>query len=109
MESAPRSRFGFPEPIPAFTSFPEDVPWDVPIHKLAGWWLEVQCPTHFVAAMPLRLLAANAGWNRTLRDVVPRLKCKLCGAAPIKVDFVSYPGGDTGRQGAKTQRHALLG
>jgi hypothetical protein len=108
-ERVPKTKYGFPDLIDPFTPFPEEAPWDVPLAKLAGWWLEIECSDHFETGMPLRLLAANAGWTKTLRQVVPLLKCHSCGKPPVRVDFVSDLGGEGGRHGAAVHRHHLAG
>jgi hypothetical protein len=104
----PKTRYGFPELIDPFTPFPAEPPWDEPIYKLSGWWLEVRCGTHGMTGLPLRLLAATQGWNRTLREIVPLLSCSQCKAAPMSVDFVSDIGGEIGRYGHKVACHHLL-
>lgn len=106
---APKTRYGFPDMLPPFTPFPQEIPWGTPIAQLSGWWLEIECKTHFVTGMPLRLLAARAGWNRTLRGIAPALKCSKCGQPPVRVDFVSDAKGDAGRHGSTSMRHRLVG
>jgi hypothetical protein len=34
---------------------------------------------------PLRLMAGRIGWEVTVAEMVPKLKCQKCGARPMEV------------------------
>jgi hypothetical protein len=46
---------------------------------LAAWWLELRCGRGHLAYYPLRLLAAEHGWQKPLGDVLPAVRAR---AAP---------------------------
>ena len=71
---------------------------------MSGWWLEYRSEGS-VGAYPLRLLAAQRGWNVTLRQIVPRIIEKR---NPSELYLVDTPQGDEGRHGAKAKRLSLL-
>ena len=106
MREHPDTPFPIPPQGEAFVRFPESVPWEAPIWTLP-WWLGIKCDCGGGSTYPLRLMAAKIGWRNTLRQVVPRLKCKACGAPPSSVYLVDSPGGDTGRYGATEKRLRL--
>jgi hypothetical protein len=54
-------------------------------------------------------MAANLGWKRTLRSIVPKLKCKSCGGRPIKVELVEYAGMNDKQPGFREGRLVLIG
>lgn len=98
-----------PFPVPprdgALARFPEAIPWTTPIYQMSNWWLEITCScSGNPMMMPLRLLAARVGWRRTLRDIVPHLKCRHCGRRAANVALTDGSGGDIGRFGARTSR-----
>jgi len=105
MRDDPPTRY----PLPEFRLFPREVPWDTPISDLSGWWLSSTCDEHGTVAYPLRLMAANLGWKRTLRSIVPKLKCKSCGGRPIKVELVEYAGMNDKHPGFREGRLVLIG
>lgn len=78
-----------PYPLPPLAEvgarLPDEVPWDTPIADLAAFWIEARCACGENAYLPLRLLAARVGWKRTLRTVMPRLRCSACGGRPSEV------------------------
>lgn len=84
---------------------PDVAPLDTEISELAGLWLRTECQCGRSSSLPLRLLAAQLGWRKTLGTIVPKLRCKECGSAPISVILVSDPSGDpkggTGHIGPK--------
>jgi hypothetical protein len=85
--------------------FPTEIPWDRPISEMSGWWLEYRTGNN-VGAYPLRLLAAQRGWNVTLRQIVPRIIAKR---NPDELYLVDTPQGEGGRYGAKALGLSLLG
>lgn len=102
-----QTRYGYPPERPPFEAFPAEIPLDTPISEL-GWWLGLKCTTCDARGYyPLRLMAANIGWDRTLRQIVPNLKCKSCGSRPAEVWLHQDAGGDHGRFGAKDSRLRL--
>lgn len=96
-----RTKYGLPPDQPA--PRPLTPPWDFELQALTGLWLETKCDCGR-RLYPLRLMAANLGWRRTLRQVMPRLRCKECGKRPwvpmlIEDPAAETPGrGDTGRR-----------
>jgi len=65
------------------------VPFDSGLSDLAGWWLEVFCSEcGKTTLIPLRLLAAQRGWNVRLGSVVDRLQCGDCRVHPSTVALV---------------------
>lgn len=101
------TRFPIPPREGALEVFPEDPPWDVPIASMANWWLRPQCACG-AGAYPLRLMAAEQGWDRTLQEIVPRMVCRTCGERPSAVWLVDNPVGDYGLHGAAEKRLRLL-
>jgi hypothetical protein len=95
--------FPFPPLEGAETRFPEQPPWDVPINRMSNWWLRLTCECGDSHHRPLRLMSAELGWRLTLRQILPRLKCRTCGDRPSQVHLLDTPAGDTGRFGAKSQ------
>ena len=52
-----------------------------------------------VVYCPLKLMAARHGNGRRLGDVLKRLRCEHCGAAPGRVSVTDHPNdGDEGGQ-----------
>jgi hypothetical protein len=100
----PKSRHGFPPERDR--DLPEAVPWDRPIHELTGLWLVIRCGgCGGGTEVPLRLMAAEHGWNLTLRTIVPKLRCRVesCRARPSKVELVKNPA-DQGFKVGRPQR-----
>jgi hypothetical protein len=95
-----------PHPFPDIIEqpFPTEIPWDRPISEMSGWWLEYRGDGR-VGAYPLRLLAAQMGWNVTLRQLVPRIIAKR---KPTELYLVDTPQGEGGRYGAKALGLSLL-
>lgn len=106
-----KTRYGFPPERDPYEVFPDMPPWDTPLVDLSNWWLEIRCVCGRFSVYPLRLLAANVGWRKTLRQVVPLLKCDevRCRRRPETVRLVSDSGGERGRGGAKVHAHDLSG
>jgi hypothetical protein len=99
-----------PHPFPDIIDqpFPTEIPWDRPISELSGWWIEHRCQHNHVGAYPLKLLAAQMGWEATLKQIAPRIVSKHCGERPVVLELVDTPQGDEGRHGAKAKRLSLL-
>ncbi len=106
MDKLEKTPFPFPPRRGALERFPEFAPWDVPIFQMSDWWLAIECCglSHF----PLRLMAARFGWRLTLRQVVPRLRCKKCKGWPRGVVLMDGPEGEGGRFGAKSRLLRLI-
>jgi hypothetical protein len=85
-------------PVPEVKpSFPVEPPLAVALADLAAWWLGLRCGFGHLAYYPLRLLAAERGWQTPLGDALPRLRCAQCGSEPVTIDLVaSPPDGATG-------------
>ena len=66
-------RFGKPPEGDAWPEFPDVIPWDREICDLSAFWLEVTCTCARMTLVPLRRLAGDVGWKRTLREIVPKL------------------------------------
>lgn len=91
------TRYGYPPDVQAVR--PIEPPWEIPLHMLAGLWLEGHC-TCGRRLYPLRLMAAEQGWNMTLRRVVPRLRCRICDERPDRLRLLDDPAtGASGRIG----------
>jgi hypothetical protein len=97
-----KTRFGYPPEGNSFEPFPQAVPWDKSISELTNWWLAVDCCRGTVR-MPLRLMAAERGWQLTLREVVRHLRCSQCGQRPKTVAFEPRSSNDR-----DAQRHLLV-
>ena len=79
---------------------------------LVAWWLEARCGCGcgHVAYPPLRMLAAERGWRTSLGDLLPRLRCRRCRAAPERVDLIASPAdGAVGTAGGAMKRLRLAG
>lgn len=108
MREHPDTPFPLPPLGAPCTPFPDSAPWDEPIWKLP-WWLSIKCDCGGGVHYPLRLMSAQIGWRLTLRQVVARLRCKMCGGRPSSVVLVDGLGGDTGRYGSKDKKLTLVG
>lgn len=72
-ERGDTTRYGFPPQRDPYEPFPREIPWDTPISDISGFWLHIE-GAKSTTEYPLRLMAAQRGWNVTLREIVPRLK-----------------------------------
>src|ERR1700761_1371679 len=82
-ERGDNTPYGFPD-LQISQQLPASIPWDTPIAEMTGLSIEIQCIDHGTVDMPLRYLAAHIGHKRTLRTIVPKLKCRKCGSRPIR-------------------------
>lgn len=71
--------------------FPETPPLDSGLADLCGIWLLVRCDCGQSADLPLRLMAVRHGWRTKLGDMLPRLRCKGCGARPGCIEITNSP------------------
>jgi hypothetical protein len=101
------TKFGLPPNPEPWKPFPPEPPWDTPLVDLNGFWLKIVCAAHGTTAYPLRLMAAEQGWDTTLRQIVPKLRCDKCGAVPASITLVSDAAGEAGRAGARVLGHIL--
>jgi hypothetical protein len=99
MRDVPATPFPFPPVDGAEVRFPDQPPLDVEIFRMSNWWLQITCDCG-IRHTPLRLLAAERGWRVTLRQLVPKLRCKTCGQRPTSVMLEDTADGDAGRFGA---------
>jgi hypothetical protein len=81
------------------------LPLSARVSELAGCWLELRC-CKGTTFYPLRMLAEAGRGNVELGDVLPRLRCRVCGDEPATVALVetaasSGPGGE--RQGWRVE------
>ncbi len=91
-----KTRYGYPPQLEAF--HPAE-PLDYPLMELAGMHLVTHCRCG-MRPYPLRLMAAQVGWGVTLRQLLPKLVCKICGERPARSRLVADPvHGAAGRQG----------
>lgn len=104
MLSKDSTRYGLPPEQDAFRPFPVEAPWNVPISELSDLWLRISCVCGTSTGYPLRLLAGEIGWTRTLREVIPKLRCKSCGAHPREILLTSQ----AYDKGPKAASHALM-
>lgn len=104
-----REQYRYPLPPEGIAGrLPENIPWDTPISELSSCWLWIDCSGCGNSMLyPLRLMASNLGWKRTLRTTVPHLRCKHCSAKPSRVVLTADPAGDGGRRGG--DGHVLVG
>lgn len=99
-----------PYPLPELPDsphLPAEVPWDTGIAELSGLWLCLEC-CRGTTFYPLRLMAAKQGWNITLREIVPRLKCKHCGASPATVSLTDSASGRAAPSDTERRRVGLV-
>lgn len=100
-ERGDKTPFGFPPERAPAAQLSAEIPWDRPVSELSGLWLDITCGCGRSSMVPLRLVAAEHGWTRTLRQVVGGLKCsgfvagRACGKRAAKVLLVkeTYSGG----------------
>lgn len=101
------TKFGYPPDAPAV--YPIEPPWDVHLYLLAGLWLEGHC-TCGRRLYPLRLMAAERGWKSTLRQIVPRLRCRICQGRPERLTLLDNPAmGAAGQIGGGARWELRLG
>lgn len=95
-----KTPYGFPPLLDQ--RLPAKIPWDTGIAELTGFCIEIACPDCGTVSMPLRYLAARIGHKRTLRSIVPRLRCKKCGGRPslVRLRRMNDAGGSADRQAA---------
>lgn len=66
----------------------------VPLAELSGWWLAIRCECgQGLTDYPLRLMLTQQPrlCRATLRQVLPRLRCRYCHGAPARVQLVDDP------------------
>jgi hypothetical protein len=63
------------------------------LSSLSAFWLGIRCapPCTRVVYCPLKLMSARHGNARLLSDVLKRLRCEYCRAAPGKVSITDHP------------------
>lgn len=100
------TRFGFPPQPSQPASLPAAIPWKTPIHQLTGLWISRQCSCGSSSLYPLRRMAADLGWQRTLADLVPAFRCRECGSREfLRLELVDDPtAGVDGAIGNVTRR-----
>lgn len=103
------TKFGMPPLGDPFQPFPAEIPWDMPISEMTNWWLEINSGQKTVR-YPLRKMAGERGWQRTLREILPQLRDKDTGSAPDSVYLIAS-GGFEFRRSRDTEGHyhVLLG
>ena len=70
-----------------------------PLSQLAEHWVGLECPCNRLVRYPCKLLAKRVGASALLRDVLRRLRCEHCKAAPARVYLTDDPtGGVMGRK-----------
>ena len=74
------------------------LPLSARLSDLALWWLELRC-CKGTTYLPLRLLAEGGRGDAVLQDVLPRLRCRVCGDEPATIALVESaatggPGGE---------------
>ncbi|WP_157955719.1 MULTISPECIES: hypothetical protein [Devosia] len=96
-----------PNPMPPFPAAP---PMEATAAELAGWWLEVGCSCGAGGRklLPFRMLAAQRGWDTTLRSIVSRLRCNDCGARPKVLAVVESASGGPGRHNASDPKRLVI-
>jgi len=105
-ERGDNTKYGFPPLIDQ--QLPNAIPWDTGIADLTGLCISLKCPTCGTVDVPLRYLAAHIGHKRTLRSIVPKLRCRRCGSRPdsVKLRRMNDHGG--GRPGYRASELDLL-
>lgn len=96
------TRYPFPELRPVY-ELPSAIPWDTPIAELSGLWLVVECLDHGSMLYPLRRMAADVGHKRTLRSIVPKLKCGKCRMPPSYLALTHRAQADGNSTGPKQE------
>jgi hypothetical protein len=62
------------------------------LSQLQDIWLQPLCPScNRLADVACVVLAMKLGKHRVLKDILPRLKCSVCGAAPSLVKAADQP------------------
>ena len=100
------TRYGWPPDRDPFEPFPTVIPWDVPISELSNLWLYISGGGRTVE-MPLKLMAAQRGWNLTLRQIIPRLKQDGTDLPPECVMLVGQ--GFEAKMSSRHPYHVLMG
>ena len=74
-----------------------DAPPDVPLvmrsrlGELDGCWLEVRCRCGRSVSTPIKLLLGSYGPAPYIGSILPRLKCRQCGARPATASLNQTP------------------
>lgn len=64
------------------------------LEELPGYWLRVRCGGCFRSTLyPCPLMAEDRGRHLRIADVLQRLRCRSCGAAPKAVSITCTPAG----------------
>ena len=109
-ERGDTTRFGMPPQVEPGAGLPEVLPWDREIADLSDFWLEVTCSCARTTFVPLRRLAGEIGWSKTLREVVPKLRCSRpgCGGIPASVLLVNDSSGRRWKSDSKACWYQLV-
>jgi hypothetical protein len=103
-----KTRYGLPPPPDPWAKFPTEIPWDRPLAELNSLWLDIRAEG-LTTKYPLRLMAAEQGWQVTLREAVDRLRSKQTGAAPDRVLLVAQGVELRKSRNPEGRYHVLLG
>jgi hypothetical protein len=108
-ERGDTTTFGLPPQGSPWAELPPSLPWDRPIADMPTFWLRCECKCGHSSALPLRLLAGQLGWRKTLREIVPRLRCSNpgCRAKPGKV-LLQRTGGANVYEGSRECWYQLV-
>lgn len=64
-----------------------------PLSELAAHWIGLECSCNRIVRYPCKLLARKIGDGVALEDLVRRLRCEHCKAAPARVYLTDDPTG----------------
>lgn len=103
-----KTRFPFPPIVER--PFPDELVLYEHLAELSGWWLAVRCDCEGrdVCYLPLRLLAADHGWQVKLETVAGRLRCQRCGGAPASIELVEDAAGSSGRHNTREPKRLTV-
>ncbi len=78
---------------------PPTFAFNTPLADLSGTWLELRC-CQGVTYVPVKLLSGAAHPQTRLRDVLGRMRCKVCHDRPARAALVENPAasGNGGRR-----------
>ncbi len=79
--------------------------------QAASWWLDVRCACGWRDYLSCRMLARVCQPDRTVAQVVRRLRCQDCAECPAMVALIDYPllGASSYAVGDAKQRRVQVG
>jgi hypothetical protein len=65
-------------------------PLSTKLCDLGEAWLSLRC-TSRTTQIPMKAMAERHGTHRRLSEVLPKLRCRQCGQAPVKIELTDDP------------------